>query len=281
MKNPQIATICLFLSALLVSLPGNPPVATADDSPVLEQAQLRLVSAVEGTEEQETVRIGVQIRLAPGWKTYWRSPGEAGIPPTFDWSGSRNLDAAHIHWPVPEYFESYGIGSWGYTGEVVFPIDVILEEKGAPLDLKLRLNLGLCEKICIPYEQELELSLAAGAAVRSHEADLIETFARRVPAEAGAVGAIATNIVARTTDEQNFTLTFETAHALSDPQVIVEGKAGSYFEEVSREYTAAGQEVRFVIKADLPSKTDRLADQDIMVTVIDGARAAQKRVAVE
>ncbi|MAL78622.1 MAG: hypothetical protein CMN55_05840 [Sneathiella sp.] len=281
MKNPQIATIGLFFSVFFVCLPGNPLVATADGPPVLEQAHLQLVSAVEGTKGQEAVRIGVQIRLAPGWKTYWRSPGEAGIPPTFDWSGSRNLDAAHIHWPVPEYFESYGIGSWGYEDEVVFPIDVVLEEKGAPLDLKLRLQLGLCEKICIPYEQELELSLAAGAAVRSREADLIETFARRVPAEAGAVGAIATDVAVQATEEGKFTLIVLSTQPLAAPQVIVEGKAGSYFEEISRKFMSAGQEARFFMRADLPSKADRLADQHLMVTIIDGERATQKRVAVE
>ena len=51
----------------------------------------------------------VEIRLAPGWHTYWRVPGEAGIPPRFDWSGSQNLAAVAYEWPRPEIIVSYGI----------------------------------------------------------------------------------------------------------------------------------------------------------------------------
>lgn len=276
MEIPQIAAICLLISALLI-----PSIAIADEEQAIEEVRLRLVSAVDGTKDRDTVRIGLHVRLAPGWKTYWRSPGDAGIPPAFDWSGSRNLDQATVLWPHPEYFESYGIGSWGYSGEVVFPIDVALSEQGAPLDLKLRLHLGLCEKICIPYEQSMALSLPASTSSPSKEAPLIEAFAHRVPLEAGTPGTIIEAVTAQTTEARKFILTVMSGQGLSSPQVIVEGKDGSYFDVISREFASSRKETRFLVEADLPSKTDRLAGQDIMVTVINGEFAAQKQIRIE
>lgn len=279
MKIPQSIKIGLFLTLLLGSLGGGLPAAGGGELSDAEPARLRLVSGVAGTEGQEAVRIGLHIALAPGWKTYWRSPGEAGIPPSFDWSGSRNLAQAIIHWPRPSYFESFGMGSWGYHGEVLFPIDVELATPGAPLDIQLRLQLGLCKDICIPFEHELSLSLAPTAAVVTPEAGLIDAYARRIPREAGGEAALAEAISAATTGGREFTLTVTSRSALRAPEVIIEGKNGSYFEIVS-ETAASDTERRFHVTADLPSKSDRLTGQDITVTVIDGDRAAEKKLRI-
>src|SRR5690606_3324502 len=99
MKIPQSIKIGLFLSLLLGSLSAGLPTAGGGELSDAEPARLRLVSGVAGTKGQDAVRIGLHVALAPGWKTYWRSPGEAGIPPSFDWSGSRNLAAATVLWP--------------------------------------------------------------------------------------------------------------------------------------------------------------------------------------
>ena len=95
---------------------------------------------------------GVEISLAPGWKTYWRMPGEGGIPPVFDWSGSSNVSGATVEWPVPRVFDTYGLRSLGYYDLVVFPVLFDIDDAGADADLVLSLSYGLCSDICIPAE---------------------------------------------------------------------------------------------------------------------------------
>src|SRR5690606_19912095 len=98
MKIPPFLAAIMFLAPFLAAAALAPAGGTrplAEGAPV----HLRLISAVDGTLDRDRVKVGVHVRLAPGWKTYWRSPGEAGLPPNFDWSGSRNLKDVSISWP--------------------------------------------------------------------------------------------------------------------------------------------------------------------------------------
>ena len=104
----------------------------------------------------------IRVQLAPGWHTYWRTPGETGIPPQFDWSGSDNLAAVDIHWPVPTYFSENGMWYLGYAKEVVLPVELTPE---APGDISLHgtVDMGVCNDICVPMSARLEATLPAGA----------------------------------------------------------------------------------------------------------------------
>ncbi len=93
---------------------------------------------------------GLEIRLPPGWKTYWRRPGEAGIPPDFDWSGSRNVADLRVHWPVPEVFRQAGLRSVGYGDGIVLPVEVVPARAGQPVELSLSADMGMCRDICVP-----------------------------------------------------------------------------------------------------------------------------------
>jgi DsbC/DsbD-like thiol-disulfide interchange protein len=93
---------------------------------------------------------GVRLTLAPGWKTYWRAPGDAGIPPAFDWTGSVNISGAQLHWPVPEVFHLNGMQSIGYSGQVVIPIELTQAAPGSETRLAGQVELGVCDEICVP-----------------------------------------------------------------------------------------------------------------------------------
>lgn len=92
----------------------------------------------------------LDLTLAPGWKTYWRSPGEAGIPPSFDWSGSENVKAVRIHWPVPTVFETNGMQTIGYHDGLMLPLEVTAIDPSRPVHLAVRMELGVCDDICMP-----------------------------------------------------------------------------------------------------------------------------------
>src|SRR5438552_1656004 len=70
-----------------------------------EHAALRLIAAATATGNADTIQVGLQFELRPGWKTYWRSPGDAGFPPRGDWSRSSNVADVSVAWPAPERFE--------------------------------------------------------------------------------------------------------------------------------------------------------------------------------
>lgn len=91
----------------------------------------------------------LRVRLAPGWKTYWRAPGEGGIPPRFDWSGSQNLARVAFHWPTPQVFEQNGMRSVGFKDELVLPIELMPTRPGAPITMRADLEIGVCEDVCI------------------------------------------------------------------------------------------------------------------------------------
>ncbi|ABG32912.1 hypothetical protein CEP88_06660 [Roseobacter denitrificans] len=97
----------------------------------------------------------LRLTLAPGWKTYWRAPGDAGIPPRFDWSYSRNLEAVGISWPTPKVFDQNGMRSVGYDNTLVIPLRIEPKHNNQPVSLNARMELGICSDICIPHELEL------------------------------------------------------------------------------------------------------------------------------
>ena len=104
---------------------------------------------------------GVEIKLAAGYKTYWRTPGDSGVPPRFDWSGSENLASAEVSWPAPERFSDGSGTSVGYAKDVIFPLHVTPTDPSKPVLLKLALDYAVCEKLCIPAHATAHLTLGA------------------------------------------------------------------------------------------------------------------------
>lgn len=97
----------------------------------------------------------LEITLAPGWKTYWRSPGDSGIPPTFDWSRSQNLGAAQPLWPAPEVIQSGQDRTLGYHDRLLLPVQLTPQRAGDPVALRLVADFGVCRDICVPAHVEL------------------------------------------------------------------------------------------------------------------------------
>ena len=145
-----------FLS--LIFLLFSPLAALAQDPGQIVNAELRPGWRLANGDHMA----GLHLRLAPGWKTYWRAPGEAGIPPSFDWRGG-GIEAVTVKWPTPKTFHQSGMRSIGYEGEVVLPLLVRL--KGAGKDARLRavIDIGLCKHVCLPHRLRLKTRIEASA----------------------------------------------------------------------------------------------------------------------
>lgn len=109
--------------------------------------------------EAGTHLAAIELRLAPGWKTYWRSPGEGGIPPHFDWSDSSNMAAIAPHWPVPQVYWQNGMRSIGYDTVVTVPLQVTPGARGEAITLAGDMMIGVCEEVCVPVTLRIDAVL--------------------------------------------------------------------------------------------------------------------------
>ncbi|MEP5153544.1 protein-disulfide reductase DsbD domain-containing protein [Planktotalea sp.] len=108
----------------------------------------------------------VRLELEPGWHTYWRAPGDAGIPPIFDLSASGNVKASQVVWPRPEVYHGNGLRSIVYYDQVVLPLRVTPNRKGGDISLKAKIEIGICKDICIPQTLNVTATLPASASKR-------------------------------------------------------------------------------------------------------------------
>ena len=142
------------------------------------------------------LRAGLDILLAPGWKTYWRYPGDSGVPPSFDFSGSRNVNSVTVLWPAPQRMKDGGGQSIGYDRGVIMPLRVMPKDPNRSVILDLKLSYAVCEKLCIPAEAKARLKLVSTES--SHEAALAAAEARvPKPAELGGKDSLAIRSVRR------------------------------------------------------------------------------------
>ncbi|WP_316174315.1 MULTISPECIES: protein-disulfide reductase DsbD family protein [unclassified Bradyrhizobium] len=123
---------------------------------------------------------GLDVRLDAGWHTYWRSPGDAGAPPEFDWTGSHNVADVTVEWPVPSRFSEQDIDTFGYAEHVLFPLRVRLEDGAAPAHLTLKTVLFVCSVICTQQEAHLEADIPA-VSHRPNDQALIDEWRQSVP----------------------------------------------------------------------------------------------------
>jgi DsbC/DsbD-like thiol-disulfide interchange protein len=126
-------------------------------------SRVRLVAGASGAGYVA----GVELALAAGWKTYWRMPGDAGVPPVFDWSGSSNVATIEVLFPAPIRLIEPAAQTVGYKGSAMFPVKISPKDASKPIDLKLALELGICREICVPATASLELAIPPGAGGRA------------------------------------------------------------------------------------------------------------------
>ncbi len=211
------------LAALMAVSPARAEIASEWSAP--SGTAVRLMAASVG----ETLTGGVEIRLTPGWKTYWRYPGDAGVPPRFDWSGSTNVARVDMLWPAPVRFDEGGSLSIGYKKDVTLPFKVTPVNAGQPVELRLALDYAVCEKICQPATADVTLSVPAEGAGPPSPA-LAEALAA-VPRTAPLGAAAAPGIESATLETSGAERSIRIFARVSDPQaadLFVEGPDDSW-----------------------------------------------------
>ncbi|MDF0582450.1 protein-disulfide reductase DsbD domain-containing protein [Bradyrhizobium yuanmingense] len=132
--------------------------ARADDASPWQRDGHSAVRLLAGSRSGAVLLGGIAFQLQPGWKTYWRSPGDSGVPPRFDFSKSDNVEAVTVMWPAPLKFDDGAGGhSIGYRDQVVLPLRIVAKAADKPVTLRAEINYAVCEKLCIPVEASAEL----------------------------------------------------------------------------------------------------------------------------
>jgi DsbC/DsbD-like thiol-disulfide interchange protein len=138
--------------------------AHAQDSSPWQQDGHSAVRLLAGSRSGAVLLGGIGFQLQPGWKTYWRTPGDSGVPPRFDFSKSENIEAVTVLWPAPAKFDDGAGGhSMGYHNQLVLPLRIVAKNADKPVTLRADINYAVCEKLCIPVEANAELAFTSVA----------------------------------------------------------------------------------------------------------------------
>lgn len=215
---------------------------------------------------------GIEIVMAEGWKTYWRSPGDAGgVPPNFDWSGSDNLGSAKVLYPAPSRFSDASGDSVGYKKSVVFPVEVTPKDRAKPVTLKVAMEFGVCREICVPAEAKLSLSLPPQS-VEPPTAALVSAFetvprkaADRRPNDPEYKGGRAT----LTGDKPK--LEVDVAFAGTGGDVFVEAPDGIYLALPKKSGATTGSTQTFIVDLATGVEAGELKGKTVLITMVSAS----------
>jgi suppressor for copper-sensitivity B len=242
-----------------------------------EQSAARLVSAVTGAGDLQSLPVGLDITMKPGWKTYWRSPGDAGFPPEIKFDGSENVTSAVVQYPTPHRFELFGLQTFGYKEQVLYPIAVTPERPGEAVKLRAHLRYLVCEQVCIPYDADLALDIPAGPAQPSDQAPLINRFKAMVPGDGKGAGLQLTSVriepgnklvVEAVSDGQSF----------KQPDLIVEGPNSLLFGKPTVATSDGGRRATLTLPIEQSTDSSQAASGALTLTLTDGERGLEAPV---
>jgi len=246
-------------------------------------SQVRLIAAKTAiAPKSKAAKIGVQIKLKPGWKTYWRTPGDSGVPPQFSWKGSQNLKSANILWPAPHWLkDEFGV-SIGYKKQVVFPVEITPVDASKPVHLNLSLNYAACKEVCIPVQAKLSLKLVSGFAVSTLNAGLISQFTAQVPnAKPTVRDASIIRVIRANKPKTTIAIDVKSDPKTTAPSLFVEGPKDYYFSKpVTRLAPKEGRQ-RYLVRVDGLDKKKQLKGMKLRITIVEKERSSEHEVTIQ
>jgi suppressor for copper-sensitivity B len=275
--NEGLVMIRLFLVLLFLVLPSQ-AFALAGEWKEEDPVSARLVSGVSAIGTDAVIPLGLEIKLANGWHTYWRSPGQAGLPPQLDWSRSQteenNLQSAVIMYPAPRRYTDYGLETIGYRDHVLFPIDATLQKAGKALNAEVGVDLLACFSICVSKHFDLKLAIPEGSPGSSPEATLLAHARDQLPSDSTDSGILFKNVVG---EGESLTFAFVTTRdRISQPDVFIENEKNIGFSAPEVTIDPSGFAATLKVKTvdTMPANTT-LAGLPLKLTIINGDHATE------
>jgi suppressor for copper-sensitivity B len=238
-----------------------------------DQGEIRLISSVAAVGDASVLQMGLEFRLKPGWKIYWRSPGDAGLPPTIDWKGSDNLAEAIVSWPAPHRFSVSGLETIGYKDEVVLPLVVRPNDQGRAVSLRAAVDYLVCDVLCVPQHADLQLDLPAGAAEVTPQSHVISRFLAQVPGDGAKQGLSLSSV--RATESGAVKVVVNANPPLVRPDLFIERADQMQFSRPKVRIFQGGRRVVFEASPVPSTGEGDLFDKPLTLTVVDGARGME------
>ena len=235
-------------------------------------AAVRLIARDDRVGGGPAIEAGLEFRFAPGWHGYWRTPGDAGLPPVIDWSGSDNVSRADVAWPAPARLVVQGLQNSVYEGRVVLPVSLVLKAPGKASVINVSVGYAVCSNVCVPLQADLSLSLPAGSAAPSPEAPLIAAARAAVPGTPEAAGLVVVSTgLSKDAAGSSLIVELRSREAPFDhPDVFVEGSGAGLPGPPRVALSDGGRAARLTVGLGADDPNGR----PLTLTVTDGARAA-------
>lgn len=241
--------------------------------------EMRLITSVDAVGDLEEVPAGLHVVLPDGWKTYWRSPGDAGLPPVLDLTPSYNLSETDFHYPAPHRFSLFGLDTFGYEHEVVYPLTLRPEFPGDPMQLRGRADLLICSDLCVPASVDLSLDLPFGPTETDGPiANLIDRYQAQVPDVEGVNGVVIERIApVAGSDPAVLRIDATSPLPMDEPDLFIEADGFWSFGAPDLTLSEGGTRVAAIIPVlQEPIETASLTGQIVTVTLVDGPLAAER-----
>jgi suppressor for copper-sensitivity B len=268
-------TALLVLSVGFIMSTGSARAAATDwvgDS----RAAVRLITATDNVPADSTLEAGLEFRFAKGWHGYWRTPGDAGIPPAVDWSASENISGEEISWPAPHRLVIDELQNSVYENGVVLPVKLFLKQAHTSVRIKASITYAACSDVCVPLEAELTLALPTGVGGTSAQSGLISSAQKRVPGspDAAGVDVIGTRFAGPASEPTLVVDLKSRSGPFIQPDLLVEGAGDGIPPAPKVELQDAGKTARLTVRlAALPP-----VGRPLTLTLIDENRATEFKV---
>ena len=279
MRVLLLLIICILLGSTAQAF------ALSGDWENKEFSRARIISSVNNIGDTDNFLIGIQIDMPKGWKTYWRTPGDAALPPAFNWDASKNIKDTKVFWPVPKRFSVAGFDNFGYVEKIIYPIQINVSEKKRPVTLDLKLNLLLCKEICVPGEHQLSLSLPTGnGEVDLASTDLIQNYKKKEPIKTSNI--IQSVSIEKTKDLSFISLIAKPPFTPQNVDVFIENSQSLSFGAPGWTYRDIEKTLRLHIPLNsilMPHENlkDLLSTEPLTITLKDDDQAYEEMVTIK
>jgi DsbC/DsbD-like thiol-disulfide interchange protein len=274
-----MTSVLRFLPALAFLLAATAADAAQTDWQAVTGGKIRMI-AVGAPGAPERTDAALEIVMEPGWHTYWRFPGEAGIPTTADFSRSVGVSDARLGFPAPRRYDDGTSTSIVYQNRVILPVDFTLDRVDGSATLSADVLFGVCSDICVPAEASLSLSVPPAADTLQHRMAI--TSARlAVPRPQGDMPPRISRVVAGPPadgGERGLTIEVVLAGGSLDVDLFAEGADGSY-NEVPRLIERDGTRAVFALSTHGLTRTPD--GRPLTLVLVNGTSAVQHSIDAE
>lgn len=266
-----IASVMLFFGASVVR---------ATEWSDTQYSRVRLVSESSALGDGKKLLMGVEIATRPGWKTYWRAAGEAGLPPNIEWRTAENTSRPKILWPAPERFTADGADSYGYTGGVVLPFFATPLHTGEPVRIAMQLDYAVCLDICVPEQAELSITLEPGSAEVTAHAGLLRDALAQVPVLQGenASPRIIGVQIAAAAEPALMNVTATSDRPFVQPDLFVDGAPDFLFSAPKISLSQDKRSAVFIVAVQSLHPELSLGGHAVTLTLVDSGQAVEHRL---